>query len=116
LICPASLQEALKAENPEAWSLWKSVMPYLDFASRAQAAKAQPVASLGAVVDNTQASYEPINLLARHNLAFEAVRPAGLTPARLQQLELSSSLLFPRHGRLSRSFRILRRKAESSFS
>jgi hypothetical protein len=80
---PVSLQEALKAENPEAWSLWKSVMPYLDFASRAQAAKAQPVASLGAVVDNTQASYEPINLLARHNLSFEAVRPAGLTPARL---------------------------------
>jgi len=81
---PVSLQEALEAGNPEAWSLWKSVLPYLAFASRAHAAKAEAVASLGVVVDNTQASYEPVNLLARHNLAFEAVRPSHLTPARLR--------------------------------
>ena len=39
--------------------------------------------SLGVIVDDAQASYEAINLMARHNLAFESVRPPGLTLARL---------------------------------
>jgi hypothetical protein len=80
---PVSLQRALDAQEPRAWSLWKGVLPYLNFSSHAPTAKAQPIANLGVIADNTQASYEPINLLARHNLAFEAVRPSNLTLARL---------------------------------
>jgi len=82
---PASLQQALNAEDPQAWSLWKRVMPYLGFSSHAPVAKAEPIANLGVIVDNTKASYEPINLLARHSFAFEALRPANLTLARLQK-------------------------------
>jgi len=80
---PARLQKALSAGDPQAWSLWKIVMPYLDFSSRAPMANAQPITNFGVIFDDAQASYEAINLMARHNLAFEAVRPSGLTPARL---------------------------------
>ena len=80
---PVSLQDALNAGNPEAWALWKRVMSYLDFSGHLPTAKSQPLAGLGVIFDNAQASYEPINLLARHNFAFEAVRPVNLTPARL---------------------------------
>ena len=80
---PISLQKALNAEDHQAWSLWKSVMPYLDFSSHAPMAKAQRVTSLGVIVDDARASYEAVNLMARHNLAFEAVPPSALTSARL---------------------------------
>jgi len=80
---PAALQRALNTGDSQAWSLWKKVVPYLDFSPRGQMVKAQPVAGVGVIVDETQASYEPVNLMARHNLAFEAIRPSGLTPTRL---------------------------------
>lgn len=80
---PVSLQKALAAGYPQAWSLWKKVMPYLDFSSHAQTGKPQLVAGIGVIVDDVQASYEPINLMARHNLAFRAIRPSELTVARL---------------------------------
>jgi len=80
---PSSLQKALTAEDPQAWWLWRKVVPYLDFSSHAPVTNVQPVASLGVIVDEVQRSYEAINLMARHNLAFEAVHPAGLTPDRL---------------------------------
>lgn len=80
---PDSLQKALNAGEPQAWSLWKRVMPYLGFSSHTPAAKAQPIANLGVIADSAPANYEPINLLARHNLAFEVVRPASLTPPHL---------------------------------
>ena len=79
---PAPLQRALAADGAEAWSLWSKVEAYLDFSSRAKA-EVRPVAGLGLVVSDARASYEAVNLLARHNLAFEAVPPAGLTAERL---------------------------------
>ena|SRR5215467_4873397 len=81
---PAPLQIALAAGQAQAWSLWSKVVPYLSFSSRARTADLQPLASLGVVVSDERSSYEPVNLLARHNLAFEAVLPAGLTAERLQ--------------------------------
>ena len=80
---PASLQRALVADDPQAWRLWKAVVLYLDFSSRAPAERMLPVVNLGVIVDDAPASYEAVNLMARHNLAFESVRPRGLTRARL---------------------------------
>jgi len=80
---PSSLQRALVAGDPRAWTLWKGIMPYLDFSSHAATERMLPVANLGVIVDDGQASYEAINLMARHNLAFESVRPSGVTLARL---------------------------------
>ena len=80
---PGSLQRALVADDSRAWALWKAIMPYLDFSSHAPTERTLPVVNLGVIVDDAQASYEAINLMARHNLAFESVRPSGLTLARL---------------------------------
>jgi hypothetical protein len=80
---PTSLQRALVAGEAQAWSLWSKVVPYLYFSSHAPMANVQPVAGLGVVVSDGRASYEAVNLMARHNLAFEAVRPSGLKPERL---------------------------------
>jgi len=80
---PGSLQRALVADDPRAWTLWKAIIPYLDFSSHAPTERMLPVVNLGVIVDDAQASYEAINLMARHNLAFESVRPPGLTLARL---------------------------------
>jgi hypothetical protein len=80
---PDKLQKALSSNDPGAWSLWNGVRPYLDFSSQAPDGKWRPVANIGAIVDNAQASYEALNLMARHNLAFEAVRPSDLNAARL---------------------------------
>ena len=81
---PGPLQRALVADDPRAWTLWKAVKPYLDFSSNATREKMLPVVNLGVIVNDGQASYEAINLMARHNLAFESVRPSGLTLARLR--------------------------------
>jgi len=80
---PASLQRALVAGEAEAWSLWSKVVPYLDFSSHAPMANVRPLAGVGVVVSDRRASYEAVNLMARHNLAFEAVRSSGLTAERL---------------------------------
>jgi hypothetical protein len=80
---PASLQKALNEDDPQAWGLWKKVAAYMEFSLHAPTAKAKPVAGTGVIVDDLRASYEPVNLMARHNLAFEAIRPSALTPARL---------------------------------
>jgi hypothetical protein len=79
---PNSLQEALTAGDSQDWLTWKSVKPYLTFSFQA-AVEGKPIASLGVIFDDIQTSYEPINLLARHNLAFDAIRPSDLTPSRL---------------------------------
>jgi len=81
---PDRLQQALAAEDPQAWSLWSTLKPYLDFSSRATSGRMQPVVNLSAIVDDARSSYEAINLMARHNLAFETVRPRDLTAARLE--------------------------------
>jgi len=80
---PGSLQRALVAGDPRAWTLWKAIMPYLEFSSHAATERIVPVVNLGVIVDDVRGSYEAINLMARHNLAFESVRPASLTLARL---------------------------------
>jgi len=81
---PAPLQRSLAAGEAQGWSLWSKVVPYLDFSSHAATADVQPIAGLGVVVSDGRASYEAVNLLARHNLAFETVLPAGLTAERLR--------------------------------
>jgi hypothetical protein len=59
-------------------------VPYLNFSYHAPTANVRPVANLGVVVRDVDTSYEAVNLMARHNLAFEAVRPSALTPDRLR--------------------------------
>ena len=80
---PATLQKALAEDNSQAWVLWKRVLLYISFSLRTPMDNASPIGSIGVIVDDTRADYEPANLMARHNLSFEAIQPSALTVARL---------------------------------
>jgi hypothetical protein len=82
---PESLQEGLVANQPAAWSLWNQVKQYIAFLSTAQADGVRPIANMGIVTCDAQTNYEAVNLLARHNLTFETVRPQDLNAERLNK-------------------------------
>jgi len=75
---PESLQRELAADQPAAWSLWNHVKLYLGFSSTSAPDEMRPVANIGIVTCEAQANYEAVNLLARHNLAFEIAGPRDL--------------------------------------
>ena len=81
---PESLQKALVADQPAAWTLWDQVKQYLQFSPAAQDGM-RPIANMGIVTCDDQTNFEPVNLLARHNLTFETVRPQDLNVERLNR-------------------------------
>jgi hypothetical protein len=82
---PASLQKALVANQPAAWTLWNQVKQYIAFSSTAQTDGVRPIANMGIITCDARMNYEAVNLLARHNLMFETVRPQDLNAERLNR-------------------------------
>jgi hypothetical protein len=82
---PESLQKALAADQPDAWALWNQVKRYIAFSSRLPSQGMQSIANIGVVTCDEQTNYEAMNLMARHNLAFETVRPQDLSAGRLNE-------------------------------
>ena len=82
---PESLQEALVANQPAAWTLWNQVKQYIAFSSAAAADGMRPIANMGIITCDDQTNYEAVNLLARHNLTLETVRPQDLNAERLNR-------------------------------
>ena len=80
---PEPLHKALAANKSEAWALWSQVKRYIAFSSRVPSQGIQSIANMGVVTSDAQMNYEAVNLLARHNLAFETIRPQDLTAERL---------------------------------
>lgn len=80
---PESLQKALAADQSDAWALWNQVKRYITFSSRVPSERIQSIANMGVVTSDEHMDYEAVNLLARHNLAFETIRPQDLTAERL---------------------------------
>jgi hypothetical protein len=76
------LQRALAADQPDAWALWNQVKRYIAFSSRVPSRGIQSIANVGVVTCDEQMNYEAVNLLARHNLAFETIRPRDLSAER----------------------------------
>jgi hypothetical protein len=71
--------------------LWPSSIRfkrYLAFASRGQKNVGKPDANIGVVTDSYQKSYEPINLLARHNIPFAVLKASDLKPQSLDRCDL----------------------------
>ncbi len=79
---PESLQKALVAQQPAAWALWNQVKQYLAFSSAFAADGMRPIANIGIITCDAQTNYEELNLLARHNLPFDIVRPQDLNAER----------------------------------
>jgi protein-tyrosine-phosphatase len=78
------LQKALSAHDPEAWTLWNQVRPYASFYSQSAGQGMEAAANVAVVVDDLDTSDEAMNLLARHNIPFEVLRPADLKEENLQ--------------------------------
>jgi len=78
---PESLQKALVTNHPAAWVLWNQVKQYIAFSSAA-ADGMRPIANMGIITCDDRTNYESLNLLARHNLTFETVRPQDLNAER----------------------------------
>ena len=82
---PEPLRQALVANQPAAWTLWNQIKKYNAFSSDAAASGMRPIANIGVVTCDDRTNYEPLNLLARHNLTFEIVRAQDLNAGLLKQ-------------------------------
>src|SRR5438477_854321 len=82
------LETGLAQNNPSAWALWDQVKPYLRFFSQHPKRHLGSEASVAVVAEDNTASYEPINLLARHNIGLRVVRPADLSPRSLEAVDV----------------------------
>jgi len=83
-----SLENGMAQNNPSAWAVWDEVKPYLRFFAQHAERHLDPEANVGVVTDDDAASYEPINLLARHNIAVRVLRPADLSPRGLEGVDV----------------------------
>lgn len=82
------LQQGLLYKESSAWAVWNSVKRYIAFEQAESAAdRLRPVANTGVVMDTGAPSYEGLNLMARHNIPFEVLRPRDLEPKRLESFD-----------------------------
>ena len=79
---PEPLQKALVANQPAAWMLWNQVKQYIALSPAVALDGMRPIANMGIITCDEQTNYEAVNLLARHNLTFEIVRPQELSAER----------------------------------
>ena len=85
---PEKLQQGLVRKESSAWALWDNVKRYAVFEQSGSAAsKLRPVANTAVVMDTVAASYEGLNLMARHNIPFVVVRPGDLAPKVLESFD-----------------------------
>jgi hypothetical protein len=82
-----NLQKALAQNDPEGINLWKQMQRYLEFYSR-RIPPVEPAANIGVLAGDYIKSYEPVNLLARHNIPFRILRTSELTAVRLKEFDM----------------------------
>jgi len=89
-----SLQAALAKNDEKAWATWKEIGSYLRFYSDAPRGLV-PEANVGVIADEDQEAFEPINLLARHNIGLRVIRPSQATENNLRDVDVMIVLLRP---------------------
>ena len=83
-----NLQKGLAQNDPASLSLWKQIQRYVQFYSGRIEPRVEPTANVGVLAGDYKKSYEPINLLARHNIPFRILRPGDLTADRLKEFDM----------------------------
>ena len=74
LVIPENQQKALAEGNAESLKNWTQVKTYLEFYGRGRSGSASEIpARVGVVTDYYDLSYEALNLMARHNIAFRVL-------------------------------------------
>ena len=82
------LQDALAHNKPAAVAVLSRIKRYLAFVSRGERNAGKPDANVGVITDSYQKSFEPINLLARHNIPFAVLKASDLKPPTLDHFGL----------------------------
>ncbi|MGH9403357.1 MAG: hypothetical protein ACRD2P_14755 [Terriglobia bacterium] len=84
-----NLQKDLAQENPQGWKVWRGIQRYIRFYE--PTAVNPPVhllSNVGVITNDYGASYEGVNLMARHNIPFDVITPAALASGRLNGMAL----------------------------
>lgn len=82
------LQTGLSQHDAAAWAVFKQLRPYLAFSSEAARQASEPVANVGVITDSFLDSYEPVNLLSRHNIPVRVLTTADVKPHSLDAFDL----------------------------
>ena len=85
---PENQQKALAGGDREASKNWAQVKTYLDFYGRGRSGGAEIPARVAVVTDDYDLSYEALNLMARHNIAFRVLRKAAAKPAAVEAFDI----------------------------
>jgi hypothetical protein len=82
------LQKSLANDEPEAWATWNQVRRTVDFYERGNRDVPESVASVAVWTDNANGSYEPVNLMARHNIPFRVLGKKDLSTSGLKGVDV----------------------------
>jgi hypothetical protein len=89
-----NLQKALAHNDANEMNVWKQMQGYLEFYSRSKEPD-EPAGNIGVLAGDYKKSYEPINLLSRHNIPFRILRPTDLAADRLKEFDMLVVLASP---------------------
>jgi hypothetical protein len=68
-----SLEKGLLENQPGARATWNKILSCIKFASARTTAHMAPWSNIAIIGDNYDAAYEPMNLMARHNIPFRVI-------------------------------------------
>jgi hypothetical protein len=85
---PENQRKALARGDPEASKSWAQVKTYLDFYGRGRSGGAEIPARVAVVTDDYDLSYEALNLMARHNIAFRVLRKEAVKPGAVEAFDI----------------------------
>jgi hypothetical protein len=95
-------QRRLLMGQPRARAEWNEIRRYLEFYAWNLAGRYQPIANIGVVTAEPMLWFEVMNLLARHNLAFQLIAPTDLTTRALDAFKLLIVLDRPNAAQIQR--------------
>ena len=82
------MQNGLWQNNRAAWETFGNIKRYMAFSTEISDTFGESEANVGVIIGNYQNSYEPINLLARHNIPFRLLRRLDLKTKELETLDV----------------------------
>ena len=88
------LETDLARNDPAGWATWDRIKPYIQFYSE-QPSNRRPEADVVVAAAEDPASFEPINLLARHNIGLRVLRPEQLSQVNLRAVPVAVVLSPP---------------------
>ena len=89
-----SLMRGLAQNDPAAWDLWQQEQKYLQFYSDSNRASIG-AATVAVVAGDDPSSFEPVNLLVRHNVSVRVLPPARLNEAAIREFRVVVVLTNP---------------------